>query len=141
MNHVSNPYIIRIQFDRVYIKDVNLIMSRLQSLKRRVELISRELNTIENDIKNRYTYSMSVPGMELSVDRFEYNPKYKPSANFYNQLIEHRRRYLGTNDLFHPKLIRLPMKQFIQAWKDGRERELVKVRGSKELYNKLYNNK
>jgi len=45
----------------------------LQFYERRVELISRELNTIENDIKNRFlpTYSRSVPGLKLSIERFD----------------------------------------------------------------------
>nr|QBK90022.1 MAG: DNA polymerase elongation subunit family B [Pithovirus LCPAC101] len=99
---------------------------------------TKDFISLPDDLEN---VDIKILAKTTSVKAFEYNPMYKPSKRFKAALVKLRQTHLNSNDIFHPKYMNTPIKQFILALEQGRDKELVKKRGSKELVQKLYDDK
>ena len=95
--------------------------------------------TLIDSIKNK-TVPVNITRMTITttIKEIENRPELIPDSKLQNHAIELRRKYIGSMDLFHPKNISQPIKQYAKAIRLDREKEFIKLRASPELFNELY---
>ena len=105
------------------------------------ETINRSTNVINDLVDKGFTEKIMPYWVESENDAVKtvkmITDKDSPIKN---KAILSRRKLDGARDIFRPKLLNNPIKQFVAAIKSDRMKYYIEYRGSKELFEELYHN-